>query len=420
MTLTAFLAAHLSQAYAMGALLLLSAGFSGSETALFSLRPASLVACRRRGDWRDRCLLRLRREQEDVLYTILLGNLVVNVAYFAISAALAMAAQESLGVSWAVGLSAFLLLLLIVGSEVLPKSVGAVLQLPVCRLTAAPLLALHVLLSPLCFCLKKTTAYFQRAFLPPAPPVDPQENLRLLFEHYRGAGVVNPDECDFLSAVVDLNDIRVHEIMTPRVDLVAVNADATAEELLALARASRHSKIPVRGADNDQLIGWVDARDFFFADATPAIKDKLKPFLFLSEFTTAEAALRSFLAGDVPLAVVVDERGADAGILVLTDIMGAIFGEFGEAGAPAPEPVREDGAGAYLLDCQVPARYLRDIVGADVRLPGVGTVGGLVTALLGRTAKTGDQVPLGKFVLTVAEVARRRPVTVRLSAENQG
>ena len=120
----------------MAALLLLSAGFSGSETALFSLRPHELLACRKRGGWRDRCLLRLREDSAGVLYTILLGNLVVNIVYFSVAAGIMMDAQKKLGGGAAAGISAAALAVLVIGGEVMPKSIGAVLPLTLGRLTA--------------------------------------------------------------------------------------------------------------------------------------------------------------------------------------------------------------------------------------------------------------------------------------------
>ena len=399
----------------MAALLLLSAGFSGSETALFSLRPHELLACRKRGGWRDRCLLRLREDSADVLYTILLGNLVVNIVYFSVAAGIMMDAQKKLGAAAAAGISAAALAVLVIGGEVMPKSIGAVLPLTLGRLTAPAMLGLHRLLSPLCFCLKKATEYFLRALRLSKPETDARENLRLLFEHYRNEGAVTADEYDFLSTINDLHNIRVREIMTPRVDAVAVDADADIADLLALARQSRHSKIPVRESGLDQFLGWVDDREFFFSETDLPLRARLKPLFYLSEFSTAEKALKCFLEQDAVMAVVVDEHGADVGILVLTDIMAEIFGEFGEGGTPAVEPVRQESENVYLLDGGLSVRELQNLVGTAVRLPGVASVGGLVTAMLGRTAKIGDRVTLGEFILTVTETARRRPTVLKLA-----
>lgn len=399
-------------------LLFLSAIFSGSETAFFLLRPSDINICRRSSRLYDRWLLLLHRDLTNFLYTILLGNLIINITYFALAASVSLQIQKLYGDGWAIAVNLLALLLLIVISEVIPKALGSALSIHLCRLTSIPLFILHRLLSPLTLALRKITKYFERAFLPSAPLPAAQENLQLLFEHYRAEGLVTHSEYLFINTVIELNDIRVNELITPRVDMIAVAYHATPELCLQLARESGHSKLPVRGENSEQLIGWLDVREFFFAENTSTkIIDHLKPFIFLSEFSTAANALKAFLQSGIRLAVVIDERGADGGILVLTDIIAEIFGEFGEGGMPARELVRKTGDDHYWFDGRVSTRTLKEVFDLHAPLPKVSTIGGLVTALLGRPAKINDVVKLDNIIITVAEIRHHRPLAVTIKLQ---
>ncbi|MDR0867480.1 MAG: hemolysin family protein [Planctomycetota bacterium] len=402
---------------ALAALLLLSAVFSGSEAAFFSLRATDLNAARRSRRWADVCMLRLHADLANVLYTLVLGNLIINTTYFAIAALQTARLAAAHGQASLVASSAFFLLTLIILGEVLPKTIGSTFNLTTCRWTSIPLYAAHRALSPVCWALKKITSYFERALFAAPQPENVAGNLRRLFAHYRQNGVVSAQEYDFINAVVELGDVRAREIMTPRVDVVALSVDAAPDAALAVAREKRHSKILLTDARGEKLIGFVDTREIYFAaDPAPrplAAYRRAAPIF--SEFTPAELALRRFLQTEQGLAVITDEHGSDIGILTLSDILVEIFGETGERGASPEELIRQGGEGEFLFDGRVPMRDLRAILGEPLPMPGVSTVGGLIVALLGRTPKINDRVTFGGVTFTVEALRHRRPSLVRLT-----
>ncbi|GHS91600.1 hemolysin [Planctomycetales bacterium] len=403
---------------ALAALLLLSAVFSGSETAFFSLRATDLNAVRRSRRWADVCMLRLHADLANVLYTLVLGNLIVNTTYFAIAALQTARLAAAHGQASLVAASAFFLLTLIIFGEILPKTIGSTFNLATCRWTSIPLYAAHRALSPVCRALKKITSYFERALFAAPQPENVAGNLRRLFAHYRQNGVVSAQEYDFINAVVELGDVRAREIMTPRVDVVALSVDAAPDAALAVAREKRHSKILLTDARGEKLIGFVDTREIYFAADLPqplAAYRRAAPIF--SEFTPAELALRRFLQTEQGLAVITDEHGSDIGILTLSDILAEIFGETGERGASPEELIRQGGEGELLFDGRVPMRDLRAILGEPLPMPGVSTVGGLIVALLGRTPKINDRVTFGGVTFTVEALRHRRPSLVRLNTK---
>ena len=206
-------------------------------------------------------------------------------------------------------------------------------------------------------------------------------------------------------------------IKTPLPDMVCVREDADAPELLELVRASGFSKLPVRAIDGDEVCGWVDARDVFVEGGEGTVRRWVRRPLFVSELDRVDQVLARMQERGERLAVVVDERGTTAGMLTSWDVIARIFGDIGDedqAEREAHEPVRRLERGAYLLAGRVSVREWRDIFGVAAKLPATATVGGLVTALLGRPARVGDVVRLDNLEMEVREVGGRRVRLIEL------
>ncbi len=421
MALIEILQKDLQQFLFMLLLLILSGLFSGSETALFSLGVSQLNALRRQRGPVSQAVLALRGELPDFLMTVLFCNMLINILFFAASTVLATDIVEAYGPAAGVIFGLVSLLLVITFGEVTPKTVAAIAQVPFCRVVAIPMYAIHRGLWLVRRGIGSLVSAFERIgnVQPPSPTVLAEE-MRLLLESSRAGGVISTDEHVFINAVIELPDIHLNEIMTPRVDVVSIPLGGEAAELLALAREANHSKIPVRDPRTDEYVGWVDAREVFVAAAEGPLKSFIRKPLILSEFDHADQALQTFLATRARLAVVVDERGSTAGILALRDILSEIFGEIVDEDEEGVEPIVAEGDDAYLLDGRVSVREWRTLFGVVRELPRVATVGGLVVALLGRPPRVGDRVRLGNLVMDVREVHRRRVRTVRLLLQNGG
>lgn len=408
--------ANLQQILVMGVLLVLSSLFSGTETALFSLRTGDLNACRRRNSAVDQAILALHGQLSEFLMTVLFCNMIVNILFFASSTVLATDLINKLGPAAGVAFGLICLLLVITFGEVTPKSMATFARLQFASIMAIPMYTAHRGLWPVRAILGSVVRWFENVanVREPAPTVKAEE-LSLLLDMSREEGVISSREQEFINAVIGLPRVRIGEIMTPRVDVVALTIASPTEEALALARRCGRSKIPVRDPERDELIGWVDAREIFSASEPAPLRAYLRPGITLSEFDHADQALDRLLEARERLAIVVDERGATAGILTLSDILSEIVGELGDEHEPPEEPIRAQGTDTYLLDGNVAVREWREAFGIAGELPSVATVAGLVTALLGRMARVGDTVRLGNIEMKVAAVRRRRITEIQLT-----
>lgn len=384
----------------LGLLLLLSGWFSSSETALFSLSPRQ----RLQG---GRTVQRLFRDPRTLLVSILLGNLVVNVLFFAFAGRL-VKGENSLD-DLLVGLGV-LLALLVVG-EILPKTLGLRVRVPLARLAAPILVVIVALLGPLSTPLVKLLDAANRrvsTWLGRQRRIT-AEMLSRVMERGAEEGTLLEREAGLLAEIVELGDIRVREIMTPRVDCIFLDLGGDArEEAMRGAIAAGHSWVPVvEEEDPDRVVGRVLVRDLLRHEYRP-IRQLVMPVKFVPEVASALDLLRILRADRTEEAVVVDEWGGTAGCVTAENVFEEIVGDLRQEGESRVPTVVPLGEGRYRVPGSLSVRDWNEAFGQTVVPWEYETVGGLVTALLGRIPQAGDEVRLGSLTMVVHEARRRR------------
>jgi CBS domain containing-hemolysin-like protein len=389
----------------LGALLLCSGFFSASEAALFSLSPVE-----RRSAARSAQLL--LDDPRRLLATILLANLVVNTLYFAFASRLVPDARGWTGLLLGLGVLVVLLLL----GEILPKILALRARRTMARIAAPVLRLLVLLLEPLTRPLLWVLEVVHRAWSRWVPPEGgiTVEVLARVLERGAAEGALHEREADLLAGILELEDIRVREIMRPRVDTLFL--DVSGEERASVTRAAlaaRFGWLPVIDGEPDRVLGCVNLRELV-RHPERAIRSLTMPVKFVPEVASALDLLRALRADNAAEAVVVDEYGGTAGVVTTEDVFEAVLGDLrieGEEQAPAVVPL---GAGRFRVPGGLSIREWNEAFGLDVVPRAFETVGGFVTALLGRIPRSGDEVRLGELVLVVHEVAGRRVKTVDL------
>jgi CBS domain containing-hemolysin-like protein len=226
-----------------------------------------------------------------------------------------------------------------------------------------------------------------------------------------------------LLGVFSLADTTVAEVMTPRIDIVAVDASSERDEVLAILRSSEHARLLVFEGHPDAVAGVLFAKDILAAgegDATSWLA-LVRPAVFVPEGKTLDRQLRDFQRGPSHLAVVVDEFGGTAGIVTLEDILEQIVGEIqDEYDTDEVAPIQTLGEDQLRVDGGVALAELEGVLGHSFEREDVSTVGGLVLAEFGRVPRSGESIDLQGYRLVVEQVVRRRVRRVavqRLAAE---
>ncbi len=228
-------------------------------------------------------------------------------------------------------------------------------------------------------------------------------------------------EVRMIRGVVRLDKTVAREIMAPRVDIVAVESDATLETLVERMDSAGHSRIPVYEGDLDRIIGVAHARDVLpkLAKAGGAsqslAKSVIREPLFIPESKTLEGLLDEFREGRTHLAVVVDEYGGVSGIVTIEDLLEEIVGEIRDefdAEDPEIEVVSET---EFVVDARVAVDDLNEALGVNVVGEGFDTIGGLVFDRLGKVPVSGDTVKHAGLSIEVVSTSGRRPTTLKVT-----
>ncbi len=382
--------------FGLASLLCASGVFSASETALFSLEGADRQRAGRRVEG-------LLREPRPLLMTILLCNLVINLAFFATAPRVAGGGATS-------GFLALLAILLF--GEILPKTLALRAPLVVSRIAAVPLSVAALAVRPI----QRLVSGFLDVALRALGEVDRKERvitadaLASALDASAAEGLIGLGQAELLAEIVELGEQRVREIMTPRVDMIALDLEETAEEREAKLQAAyrrRLTWLPVVRGGADQVVGTVKMREVLGADRP--LEQLVMPVMFVPEVARVLTLLQTLREERVAEAVVVDEWGGTAGVVTLEDLFEEIVGEMRVEDEPVEKPVIPLGEGWFRVSGSLSVHEWNDRLGDEVVPNAFETVGGFVTALLGRLPRARDRVVLpGGLVCEVNEVRGRR------------
>ncbi len=320
----------------------------------------------------------------------------------------------------------------VVFGEQIPKIIGIQrAEWVVTRLAMRPLRFLAILLSPLLWLLSRTVGAVGRLFgLSSAgfhPLVHTPEEIRLLVAHSHEQGVVEEDERQMIHGVFEFSDTVAREVMTPRIDIVAVPAEITLDELVQVVITEGHSRLPVYDGNLDNIVGVLLTKDLLPLLWHPdgrrpepfALRRLMREPYFVPDTKPVDDILAEFRQQKVHLAIVLDEFGGTEGLLTMEDLLEEIVGEISDEYdvhepefSPTPEgDVLIDGG---TLISEVNERFEFELPEEDFD-----TIGGYVFGALGRVPEVGDAVDVpgmgGEVRLQVESVEERRVTCVRLA-----
>jgi CBS domain containing-hemolysin-like protein len=221
-----------------------------------------------------------------------------------------------------------------------------------------------------------------------------------------------PARRDMLLGLFSLADTTVAEVMTPRIDVVAVDQSAEREVVVNTLRSSEHARLLVYDGHPDAVTGVLYAKDMLAqaASGEPELpwQRLIRPAAFVPEGKTLDRQLRDFQRGPSHLAVVVDEFGGTAGLITLEDVLEQIVGEIqDEYDTEEAVPIQRDDS-RLRVEGSVPLSELESELGHSFAREDISTVGGLVLAEFGRVPKTGESFDLDGYHFVVDQITRRR------------
>ena len=390
-------------------LLICSGMVSGSETALFGVSQRTLHEFGQSRSPLRRRVAGLMQRPRRVLMTVLITNTAVNVAIFAVSV---VALREFRGTRPAVAAAGGVVVLLavIIFGEMLPKAVALSHTRRFAPGAGALLAVLQVVLAPLRWVLGTLLVDPIIRLVAPSTRQEPlgTDELRLLVEHSARDGAIDSQENELLQAAVALGDVRVHEVLTPRVDIQSIGLGQDRDTVRQKLREARRRKLPVFDRDLDDIQGLIYARDVYLHSDTP-IESLLRPVHFVPEQISLLQLIRHFRVKKTQFAIVVDEYGGTAGLISVEDVVERIVGELPDPDSARPAPTTERlDENTYRLSGDLSVRRWAERFAVGEIDRDTDTVGGLVLARLGRLPRVGDMVRIHNLTLTVERMHKRR------------
>lgn len=382
--------------------------FAAAEMALARVSDLRVRTMAEQGHRRARRLVALLDTLPQVINAILLAVLVVQIGAATLTGLLAERWFSNLGIVIA---SVVLTIVLFVYTEAIPKTYAFRHPTPVALALTYPVALLEFTLRPIV----KGLVWFADLHAPGkgvsmAPTITERELLSLAADAEQ-EGEITPIDRHLIERAFRLGDRTAEEVMVPRTDIVAIPADQTVDEAVALALRAGHRRLIVYEDDLDQIAGVIYLRDLVrAAGATPPalVKAITQPVLVVSEWKRVVELLRDMQAKGTHLAVVVDEFGGTAGMVTIEDIAEELLGAVADEGHVPPSLITRLGAGHWSIDGAVLVDELAELIGVDLPAGEWVTVAGLVMGLAGEVPKAGDQVETGGYRFRVDLIEQRR------------
>ena len=400
----------LTELLAMAICIAFSAYFSASETAFSSLNRARMKAMAEQGDKRAERALALAEQYDRLLSTLLIGNNIVNIAAASIGTVMFVRYYGDLGATIS---TVVITIVVLIFGEISPKSLAKDSPERFAMLSAPLLRILMWVLAPLNFLFSQWKKLLTVIFRVKDDRRLTQQELLVLVDEVEQEGGIDRDEGELLRSAIEFPDQEAEDILTHRVDLEAVQMNASREEVAKVFRESRYSRLLVYGEDLDDIQGVIHLKDFCDMPEGATLKDMMTSPLFVPPSVKISALLRQLQRSKSHVAVVSDEFGGTLGIVTLEDILEELVGEIWDEHDEVEEPVRQTGEGAYRISCAEGPEILKDLFHED---PGDDntTLGGWVAEQLGHIPVQGDTFLWEELKVTVTKTDGRRVLEVEV------
>lgn len=414
------LANHIPSLLGMVICIILSGYFSATETAFSSLNKTRIKYMAEKGSKRAKRTLQLADNYDKLIATILIGNNIVNITTASIGTLLFVDLMgQELGAT--VSTVVVTIVVLIFG-EITPKSIAKDYPERFAMFSAPMIGALLWLFTPLNFLFSLWKKLVALLFHSDEEDKMSQEELLLLLEEVEQEGAIDKSEGTLLRNAVEFGDLEVQSILTHRVDLEAVEVNATKEEIAAKFTETRFSRLLVYEETIDKIVGVLHLKDFYdgMGINPKPLREIMTPPLFIHQTEKVDDLLQLLKSSKSHIAVVIDEYGGTLGIVTMEDILEELVGEIWDEHDEVEEPFRQLSENTYLVDCTVTLDDFCDFFDVKSDSESV-SLGGWIMDQMQRIPEKGDRFTYENLTITATEIDDHRIewVTVEVAPKEE-
>ncbi|MBR1821291.1 MAG: HlyC/CorC family transporter [Clostridia bacterium] len=394
------------------ALVALSAVFSASETAYTGLNRARLKSMASSGNRRAEKALRLAENYDRLLSGILVGNNIVNILSASLATVLFVRLIGSGGVSVS---TAVMTVVVLMFGEIAPKSIAKERPEKIALAFYPALNAILKLLTPVIFLTTCWQKLVYRVFKPADERGITEEELITIVEEAESEGEIDEHESELISSAIEFGDLTAEDILTPRVNIVAVDVEDDPEAIADVFEASGRSRLPVYEENIDTIVGILHEKDFYRLRNKRSVREMMTAPLCVVPSTQLGVLLKLLQRTKNHMAVVMDEYGGVTGIVTMEDILEELVGEIWDEHDEVVEEIVALPEGGWRVAGGASLDDLRALLSIGEDFDSV-TVNGWVLEVLGHFPQPGDTFDYDGLHATVEKVANRRVEAIRIEA----
>ncbi len=393
-----------------------SAFFSMSETALTSI---SKIRLRTMIDENVKNATLIQSVLEDpgkLLSAILIGNNLVNIGASSLATVIIVDAVGSKGVGIATGV---LTVIILIFGEITPKTF-ATKNAEKVSLTVVKFIKLCMLVfTPFIIILNFITGFILKLLgvkKDAKTPTITESELLTMVNVSHEEGVLEIDEREMINNVVYFANSDAEDVMVPRTDIIAINVEATHEELTALFKEETCSRMPVYEETIDNIIGIISLKDLLFVDRSKefSIRDYMREPFFTYESKCLRELFAEMRINRIPMAVILDEYGGTSGIVTLEDMLEEIVGDLADEYDEHDEDIKIIKDNEYIIEGATKIEDVNEMLGTKFESEDFESIGGVIIETLGKFPDKGDTIKIGSVKFIVEEIEKNRIVTLRV------
>lgn len=397
-----------------------SAYFSATETAFTSLNRIKMKNMAAEGDRKAALVLQMEANYDKLLTTILIGNNIVNIAMTAIATLLFV---ELLGAYGATVSTVVITVVVLIFGEISPKNVAK--EKPESfSMFSAPLISVMMkLLTPVTWLFTQWKKILTKIFNLGGDHTITEDELLTIVEEAETGGSIDNEQSELIQNAIEFNELEAWDVLTPRIEMKAIEVKSSKEELAALFKETGYSRVPVYEEDADHILGIINQKDFhnYVVGTNKAITDYIKPVVFVPGGVKASALLKKMQQMKAHLAIVIDEYGGTEGLVTMEDIIEELVGDiYDEHDAVMSQEIIPLQNGSYRVKCNANIDKVLDYFDIDEEMDAQ-TVNGWVVRNLDKLAEKNDsfqqQIDDKIFKVRVTKADERRALEINLVVE---
>lgn len=397
-------------------LIVLSAFFSGVETALMSLNSIKVKALVKQKKKGSLTLERIKSNPRRLIITILIGNNLANIGGASYATLVFTELFGSSGVGIATGVMTFLIL---VFGEITPKTFATQNAERISLFVARPIELLSKILFPFVKAFEAISFLMAKLLGSKEEKLISEEELGTIVTLGKKEGVLTKEMADMMHNVLKFKGKKVTEIMTPKVSISIVDGNETLKNVVDFVVKEPYSRFPVFLDDEDKIIGVLDVDDVLKyvknQQLETKIKDIAREILFVPEYKEIDDLLTEFEGKDLPIAVVVDEYGEVSGLVTIEDILEEIVGDIFDKNQKDSIYIDRLNRKTVIVDASIPFHEVNRILKLELPKGNFNTLAGFIQSKMQKIPEKGEQIKLKKVTIEIEKVNKQRIETVKIT-----